>query len=44
MEEALYRAKNGEARSLDITLLHMPPIVMGDVVVKPTASSEGAKP
>lgn len=33
MDEALYRAKNGEARSLDITLLHVPPIVMGDVSV-----------
>lgn len=31
MDDALYRAKNGEARSLDITLLHVPPIVMGDV-------------
>ncbi|MFZ5895651.1 MAG: lactate racemase domain-containing protein [Myxococcota bacterium] len=44
MEDALYRAKNGEARSLDITLLHMPPIVMGDVTVKPASSAEGAKP
>jgi hypothetical protein len=39
MEEALYRAKNGEARTLDITLLHVPPIVMGDVSVKPAPSS-----
>jgi hypothetical protein len=31
MEDALYRAKGGEARSLDVTLLHVPPIVMGDV-------------
>ncbi|MCC6214230.1 MAG: DUF2088 domain-containing protein [Polyangiaceae bacterium] len=31
MDEALYRARGGEARSLDVTLLHMPPIVMGDV-------------
>jgi hypothetical protein len=31
MDEALYRAKGGENRSLDITLLHAPPIVMGDV-------------
>jgi hypothetical protein len=31
MEDALYRAKNGQARSLDITLLHVPPIVMGDM-------------
>ncbi|HET9958969.1 MAG TPA: lactate racemase domain-containing protein [Polyangiaceae bacterium] len=37
MEEALYRAKNGEARSLDITLLRVPPIVMGDVTVRPQA-------
>jgi hypothetical protein len=37
MEEALYRAKNGEARTLDITLLHVPPIVMGDVTAKPVA-------
>ncbi|MEB2312709.1 MAG: lactate racemase domain-containing protein [Sorangiineae bacterium] len=31
MEDALYMAKGGEARSLDITLLHVPPIVMGEV-------------
>jgi len=31
VEEALYRARGGEARSLDVTLLHVPPIVMGDV-------------
>ena len=31
MEDALYRAKNGQAKSLEITLLHVPPIVMGDV-------------
>ena len=31
MDEALYRAKNGEAKSLDVTLLHVPPIVMGEV-------------
>ncbi len=31
MAEALYRAKNGEARSLDVTCLHVPPIVMADV-------------
>jgi hypothetical protein len=31
MEDALYRAKGGETRTLDITLLHVPPIVMGDV-------------
>lgn len=33
MEDALYRAKAGQARSLDITCLHVPPIVMGDVRV-----------
>jgi lactate racemase len=31
LDDALYRAKNGEARSLDVTLLHVPPIVMGDM-------------
>ena len=31
MDEALYRAKGGEARSLDITLLHVPSVVMGEV-------------
>jgi hypothetical protein len=31
LDDALYRAKNGQARSLDVTLLHVPPIVMGDV-------------
>ena len=31
MEDALYRAKGGQARTLDVTLLHVPPIVMGDV-------------
>ena len=31
LEDALYRAKNGQPRSLDVTLLHVPPIVMGDV-------------
>jgi hypothetical protein len=31
MEDALYRARGGEARTLDVTLLHVPPIVMGDV-------------
>lgn len=41
MDDALYRAKNGEARSLEITLLHMPPIVMGDVSVAPTTARSG---
>lgn len=31
MEEALHRAKDGQARSLDVTLLHVPPVVMADV-------------
>jgi hypothetical protein len=34
MDEALYRAKQGEARSLDVTLLHVPPIVMADVTTR----------
>jgi hypothetical protein len=38
LEDALYRAKNGQARSLDVTLLHVPPIVMGDM------SRSGAAP
>jgi hypothetical protein len=33
LDDALYRAKNGEARSLDVTLLHVPPIVMGDMTL-----------
>jgi hypothetical protein len=33
MDEALYRAKAGQARTLDITLLHVPPIIMGDVTL-----------
>jgi hypothetical protein len=33
IEDALYRAKNGENRSLDITCLHVPPIIMGDVTL-----------
>ncbi len=31
MDEALYRARGGQQRSLDITCLHVPPIVMADV-------------
>jgi lactate racemase len=31
MDEALYRAKNGELRSLSVTCLKVPPIVMADV-------------
>jgi hypothetical protein len=33
MEDALYRAKGGESRTLDVTCLHVPPIVMGDVTI-----------
>ncbi len=33
MDEALYRAKNGEARSLDIACLHVAPMLMADVSV-----------
>ena len=38
MEEALYRAKGGENRSLDITALHVPPVIMGDVTLAGGAS------
>lgn len=31
MDEALYQARGGSTRSLDITCLHVPPIVMADV-------------
>ncbi len=31
MAEALYRAKNGKAVDLSVTLLHVPPIIMADV-------------
>jgi hypothetical protein len=41
MEDALYRAKNGQAKSLDITLLHVPPIVMGDVRLAPGSNGHG---
>jgi hypothetical protein len=33
IEDALYQARGGEQRSLSITCLHAPPIVMGDVSV-----------
>ncbi len=33
MDEALYRARGGENKSLDIACLHVPPIVMADVRV-----------
>jgi hypothetical protein len=32
-EDALYRAKGGENRSLSVTALHVPPIIMGDVTL-----------
>ena len=43
MEDALYRAKGGQARSLDVTLLHVPAIVMGDMTPPgaPKSSSGG---
>jgi lactate racemase len=31
MDDALYKARNGSTKSLDITCLHVPPIVMADV-------------
>ena len=31
MDEALYRARDGATRSLDITCLHVPPLLMADV-------------
>jgi hypothetical protein len=33
IDEALYMARGGESRSLDITCMHVPPIVMADVTV-----------
>jgi hypothetical protein len=39
MDDALYKAKNGEVKSLDITLLHVPPIVMADVAAPRRPSS-----
>lgn len=42
MEDALYRAKNGEARTLDVTLLHVPPIVMADVTLPSTSTPSAA--
>jgi lactate racemase len=41
MDEALYRARNGESRSLDVTLLHAPPIVMGDVTLRDKPANGG---
>jgi len=44
MDEALYMSKGENGRSPDITLLHMPPIVMGDVTIPPSrtnGASEG---
>ncbi|MBX3127991.1 MAG: DUF2088 domain-containing protein [Polyangiaceae bacterium] len=34
MDEALYRARNGEARTLSVSCLRVPPIVMTDVSLK----------
>jgi hypothetical protein len=33
MEEALYMARGGQAKSLEVTLLHVPPMLMADVSV-----------
>lgn len=44
MDDALYRAKNGEARSLDVTLLRVPPIVMADVAMRGSAGEQGGAP
>ena len=41
MDDALYMAKGGEQRSLDVTLLHVPPIVMADVSL-PSPGSQRA--
>jgi hypothetical protein len=41
MEDALYRAKGAENRSLDITLLKVPPIVMGDLRLPGAHASNG---
>jgi hypothetical protein len=42
MDEALYRAKGGEPKTLDVTLLHVPSIVMGDVGLRaPDAGANG---
>ena len=42
MDEALYRAREGKARTLDITLLHVPPIIMGDVSLPAGRLGDGA--
>ncbi|RYZ06791.1 MAG: DUF2088 domain-containing protein [Myxococcales bacterium] len=42
MEDALYRAKGGQNKTLDITCLHVPPIIMGDVSVPASTSSNGS--
>jgi hypothetical protein len=43
MDEALYMAKGGNPSSLDIGLLHVPPIVMADVSL-PGTGADGANP
>jgi hypothetical protein len=43
MDEALYRARGGEARSLDIACLHVAPMLMADVTLpgtRPTSVEE----
>ncbi len=39
MDDALYMAKGGEAKSLDVTLLHVPPVVMADVSLPSSGAS-----
>jgi hypothetical protein len=41
MDEALYRARDGQQRSLDVTLLHVPSIVMADVSMRSASRSNG---
>jgi hypothetical protein len=43
MEDALYRARDGQARSLDVTLLHVPPVIMADVTVPRALRQETAQ-
>lgn len=42
MDDALYRARGGEAVSQSVTLLHVPPIVMGDVSLPRGSNGVGA--
>ena len=41
MDEALYRARDGQPRSLDVTMLHVPSIVMADVSMRGAPRSNG---